>query len=146
MLGLTFNWGALMGYATLTGTLSWAAVALYAAGVFWTLGYDTIYAHQDKDDDELVGVKSTALKFGAETRPWLYGFYAATILCLILGGELAGLAWPYYALLAVGGGQLFWQARNVDIDDPADCLAKFRSNRLFGWLLLAALCAGQIAR
>ncbi|HEY4136056.1 MAG TPA: 4-hydroxybenzoate octaprenyltransferase [Alphaproteobacteria bacterium] len=146
VLGLTFNWGALMGYATLTGTLSWAAVALYAAGFFWTLGYDTIYAHQDKDDDELVGVKSTALKFGAETRPWLHGFYAATVLCLVLSGWLAGLAWPYYALLAVGGAQLFWQAAKVDIDDSADCLAKFRSNRLFGWLLLAALCAGQLAR
>jgi 4-hydroxybenzoate polyprenyltransferase len=146
MLGFTFNWGALMGFAAMSGMLSFAAVALYAAGVFWTLAYDTIYAHQDKDDDALIGVKSLALKFGAKTRPWLFAFYAAAIFCLILSGWLAGLGWPYYALLAVGAAQLLWQAAKVDIDDPADCLVKFRSNRLFGWLLLAALCAGQLAR
>ncbi|MFN4283025.1 MAG: 4-hydroxybenzoate octaprenyltransferase [Alphaproteobacteria bacterium] len=143
VLGLAFNWGALMGYAAATGTLAWSAVLLYTAGICWTLGYDTIYAHQDKDDDALIGVKSTALKFGAATRPWLFGFYAATILLAALAGAREGLAWPFYALLAVAGAQLLWQAAKVDIDDAADCLAKFRSNRWFGWLLLAALIAGQ---
>jgi len=146
VLGLAFNWGALMGYAAMTGTLAPAALALYAAGICWTLGYDTIYAHQDKDDDALIGVKSTALKFGAATKPWLFGFYGATILLAALAGALAHLAWPFYALLALGAGQLFWQAAMADIDDAGDCLAKFRSNRWFGWLLLAALAAGQLAR
>jgi 4-hydroxybenzoate polyprenyltransferase len=146
VLGLAFNWGALMGYAAATGTLAWSALALYAAGICWTLGYDTIYAHQDKDDDALIGVKSTALKFGADTRPWLYGFYAATILLAGLAGALQDLAWPFFALLAGCAAQLIWQAARVDIDDAADCLAKFRSNRWFGWLLLAALVAGQAAR
>ena len=144
MLGLAFNWGALMGYAAATGTLAWSALALYAAGICWTLGYDTIYAHQDKDDDALIGVKSTALKFGAKTRPWLFGFYAATILLAGLAGALEDLAWPFYALLAAGAAQLMWQAARVNIDDAADCLAKFRANRWFGWLLLTALVAGQI--
>jgi 4-hydroxybenzoate polyprenyltransferase len=144
VLGLAFNWGALMGYAAVTGTLAWPAILLYAAGICWTLGYDTIYAHQDKDDDALIGVKSTALKFGAATKPWLFGFYGATVALTALAGALAGLAWPFYALLAVGAAQLFWQAAKVNIDDAADCLAKFRANRWFGWLLLAALAAGQI--
>lgn len=143
VLGLAFNWGVLMGYAAMTGTLAPAAIALYAAGICWTLGYDTIYAHQDKDDDALIGVKSTALKFGAATKPWLFGFYVATILLAALAGALAGLAWPFHAVLVAGAAQLFWQAAKADIDDPADCLAKFRSNRWFGWLLLAALAAGQ---
>lgn len=146
VLGLAFNWGALMGYAAATGTLAWSALALYLAGIFWTLGYDTIYAHQDKDDDTLIGVKSTALKFGAQTRPWLLGFYGATTLLAALAGGLASLAWPFYALLALGAAQLAWQALTVNIDDAADCLAKFRANRWFGWLLLAALIAGQLAR
>ncbi|HEU0071503.1 MAG TPA: 4-hydroxybenzoate octaprenyltransferase [Alphaproteobacteria bacterium] len=146
VLGLAFNWGALMGYAAATGTLAWSAIALYAAGIFWTLGYDTIYAHQDKDDDTLIGVKSTALKFGAQTKPWLIGFYGATIALAALAGAAADLAWTFYALLALGGAQLMWQAFTVKIDDAADCLAKFRANRWFGWLLLAALIAGQSLR
>jgi 4-hydroxybenzoate polyprenyltransferase len=146
VLGLAFNWGALMGYAAITGTLAWPAILLYAAGICWTLGYDTIYAHQDKDDDALIGVKSTALKFGAATKPWLFGFYAATTALVAGAGALAGLAWPFYALLAAGAAQLFWQVAKVNIDDAADCLAKFRSNRWFGWLLLAALAAGQVFR
>ncbi len=143
-LGLAFNWGALLGYAAELGRLDLAPVVLYAAGILWTLGYDTIYAHQDKDDDALIGVKSTALKFAADTRPWLFGFYSATILLAALAGALAGLAWPFYALLAACAAQLAWQAARVNIDDPADCLAKFRANRWFGWLLLAALIAGQV--
>ena len=85
-LGLTFNWGALMGWAAVTGGLAWPPVLLYAAGLCWTLGYDTIYAHQDKEDDALIGVKSTALKLGARTRPWLAGFYGATVALLAAAG------------------------------------------------------------
>ena len=141
-LGLTFNWGALMGYAAASGTLGPAALALYAGGLFWTLGYDTIYAHQDKEDDALIGVKSLALRLGAATRPWLFAFYGATILFFALAGMAVDLAWPFYALLAVAALQLAWQAKTVDLDDAADCLRMFRANRLFGWLVLAAILAG----
>ncbi len=142
-LGLTFNWGALLGFAAVTGTLGPEAVALYAAGFFWTLGYDTIYAHQDRADDLLVGIKSLALKFGANTLPWLMGFFTAAGALMFAAGIMAGIGWAFYLLLALAFAQLLWQAVGVDIDDPHDCLAKFRSNRLFGWLVLAALAAGQ---
>ncbi len=141
-LGLTFNWGALLGWAAVRGDLDWAPVALYAAGFFWTLGYDTIYAHQDKDDDVLIGVKSSALALGGRTRPFLFATYALTIGLVAVAGLLAGLSWVFWPLLAVAGLHLVWQAADSDIDDGADCLAKFRSNRHFGWLLLAAIVAG----
>jgi 4-hydroxybenzoate polyprenyltransferase len=144
-LGLTFNWGILLGWAAVEGALSAPTVVLYAAAVFWTLGYDTIYAHQDKEDDLQVGIKSTALKFGERTRPWLFAFYAATVLLLGVGGYLAALAWPYYVALAAVALQLAWQAGRVNIADPSDCLVKFRSNRLVGWIVLAGIVAGQVA-
>lgn len=140
-LGLTFNWGALVGWAAMTGGLDPATFLLYAAGIAWTLGYDTIYAHQDKADDLLIGIKSTALKFGARTKPWLWAFYGATILLLGCAGRAAGMAWPYYAALVLGTAQLAWQVRMLDIDDPADCLAKFKSNKWFGLLILAGMGA-----
>ena len=138
-LGLAFNYGALLGWAAGAGDLDWPALALYVAGICWTLGYDTIYAHQDKEDDALIGVKSTALRFGQGTKPWLVGFYAATVLLLALTGALRGLDWIFYAALALGALQLAWQVWDVDLDDPFDCLAKFKSNRLFGWLILAGI-------
>lgn len=141
-LGLTFNWGALLGWAAVRGDLDWAPVALYAAGFFWTLGYDTIYAHQDKDDDVVIGVKSSALALGERTRPFLFITYALTIGLVAVAGLLAGLSWVFWPLLAVAGLHLVWQAADSDIDDGADCLTKFRSNRHFGWLLLAAIIAG----
>jgi 4-hydroxybenzoate polyprenyltransferase len=142
-LGLTFNWGTLVGFAAVTGHLAPAAILLYAAGFFWTLGYDTIYAHQDRADDLIVGVKSLALRLGRNTRPWLFGFYALAVALIGAAGWAAGLAWFFWLLLAAAAIQLFWQAARVSIDVPRDCLAKFRSNRLFGWLVLAALLAGQ---
>ncbi len=143
-LGLTFNWGALLGWTAVMDSLGAPAIALYGAGFFWTLGYDTIYAHQDKEDDALVGIKSTALLFGDRTRPWLAGFYTATVVLLALAGALAGLAWPYLVGLALGAAQLAWQVVRLDLDDPADCLAKFRSNKWFGLLVVAALVAGGL--
>jgi len=143
-LGLAFNWGALLGWAAVRGDLGLPAYLLYAAGIFWTLGYDTIYAHQDKEDDALVGIKSLALKFGSATRPYLYAFYAAAIALAAASGWAEGLAWPFYALLAAGAVQLAWQARGIDLDDPVDCLVKFKSNRMFGWLLFAAMIAGRV--
>ncbi len=143
-LGLTFNWGVLMGYGAITGTLAPAALVLYGASFCWTLGYDTIYAHQDKEDDALVGVKSLALHLGPRTRPWLFAFYGAAIALMALAGHLAGLHWLYYLGLACALAQLMWQAKEIDIDDAQDCLAKFKSNRTFGFILLAALAAGQL--
>ncbi|MBI4968283.1 MAG: 4-hydroxybenzoate octaprenyltransferase [Rhodospirillales bacterium] len=144
-LGLTFTWGALLGWVAERGDLDWPALVLYAACFFWALGYDTIYAHQDKEDDALIGVKSTALRLGARTRPWMFGFYAMTALLMALSGWLAGLAWPFYPILALAAAQAFWQAGACDYDDSADCLRKFKSNRLFGFLVLAAMVAGRVA-
>ncbi len=143
-LGLTFNWGALLGWAVVDGGLAPPAIALYAAGVFWTLGYDTIYAHQDKEDDILIGIKSTALKFGASTRPWLMGFYGCAAALIAAAGLLAELGWPFYLALGLGALHLLWQARMVDTNDPKDCLSKFKSNRDFGFIMLAGIVAGQI--
>jgi 4-hydroxybenzoate polyprenyltransferase len=142
-LGLNFNWGALLGWAVVRGTLDWAPALLYMGGIAWTLGYDTIYAHQDKEDDIRIGVKSSALALGSGTRPWLFIFYAAAATLWAAAGASAGLTWPYCAGLALATAQLAWQAARVDIDDPDDCLAKFRSNRLAGWLLLLGTIAAR---
>jgi len=144
-LGFTFNWGALLGWAAVKGDLGAPAIALYAAGVFWTLGYDTIYAHQDKDDDSLIGIKSTALKFGAATRPWLVGFYGVTVVLMAMAGFLAGLSWPFYLALALGAFHLAWQTKTVNITDPRNCLAKFKSNRDFGLVVLTGIIAAQVS-
>ncbi len=144
-LGLTFNWGALVGWAAIRGEIGVPALLLYAAGLFWTLGYDTIYAHQDKEDDILVGVKSSALALGGMTPRWLWVFYGAAVVLIAAAGHSAGLAWPFYPLLGLAAAQLAWQAAKVRIDDGADCLAKFKSNRWFGWALLAAIIAGRWA-
>jgi len=140
-LGLTFNWGALVGWAAVAGSLSPAPLLMYAAGFFWTLGYDTIYAHQDKEDDALIGVKSSARRLGGRTRPFLFLFYGVTVLLLGASGWAAAMAWPFYIGLAAATLQLAWQAVDVDIDSPHDCLAKFKSNKWFGLILLAGIIA-----
>jgi 4-hydroxybenzoate polyprenyltransferase len=140
-LGLAFNWGALLGYAAVEGTLDWPPVLLYLAGIVWTLGYDTIYAHQDKEDDALIGVKSSALRLGGASRAAIWGFYAATIALLVAMDLVAGLGRWFEVALSLGAIQLAWQAWACRFDDPADCLAKFKSNRLFGWIVLAGLIA-----
>ena len=143
-LGLTFNWGALMGWAAVRDEIGWPAVLLYAAGFFWTLSYDTIYAHQDKSDDALIGVKSTALRLGADTKVWLIGFDIAMLLLLVAALAAAEVGWiADLALLAIGG-HLLWQVRAVDLDDPTDCRVKFHSNRWIGWLLLAGIVLGRL--
>ena len=145
-LGLAFNWGALLGWAAVRGDLALPAAVLYAAGIFWTLGYDTIYAHQDRTDDVIAGVRSSARALGLGSKPWLYFFYAGAALFLALAGQTAGLGWPFFAVLAGAGIQLGWQVARVDLNDPKDCLRKFRSNRLFGWLIFGAMIAGQLGR
>ncbi len=143
-LGLNFNWGALMGWAAATGRLDRAAFLLYVGGIAWTLGYDTIYAHPDKEDVVLIGVRSSALALGARTRPWLFIFYGAAAALWAATGVAAGMRWPFYAGLALMLAQLFWQAARVDTEDTADCLAKFRSNRWAGWILLLAIIAAHV--
>jgi len=143
VLGLAFNWGALLGWAAVKSALGPAPVLLYAGGIVWTLGYDTVYAHQDKEDDALLGLKSTALKFREHSKPWLYGFFGIAIAFMAASGAAIGLAWPFYLGLALAALQLLWQVSAVDLDDPDDCLAKFKSNRAFGWLFLGAVAAGR---
>src|SRR5215469_12675556 len=126
------------------GDVNWSAVLLYAGGICWTLGYDTIYAHQDKDDDALIGVKSSALALGQRTRPFLFVFYAAAVLLWAAAGTRAANAWPFWLGLVIAAAQLGWQAATVDIDDSADCLAKFRSNRFVGWFLLLGIVAAHV--
>jgi 4-hydroxybenzoate polyprenyltransferase len=145
-LGLNFNWGALLGWAAVEGRLAGAPVLLYLGGVLWTIGYDTIYAHQDKEDDARISVKSSALALGAHTRPWLFAFYGAAALFWAAAGAKAGLGPPFWLGLAAALLQLLWQAARVNTEDPADCLAKFRSNRLVGWLILTGIVAGHLVR
>jgi 4-hydroxybenzoate polyprenyltransferase len=142
-LGLNFNWGALLGWTAVTGALAWPPVLLYLGGICWTLGYDTIYAHQDKEDDARIGIKSSALALGGRTRPFLFAVYAVAPLLWGLAGAAAGLGLGLYVGLAAAAAQLLWQAARVATEDPADCLAKFRSNRIVGWLVFAGIAAGH---
>lgn len=137
-LGLTFNWGALLGFAAQTGRLDVADGMLYAGLFFWTLGYDTIYALQDKADDELIGVKSTARLFGAAARPWVLRFYAVGFTLILAAGFTEHTGWPFAFVLLLAGAHLLWQVKRLDIDDPANCLTIFRSNRETGALIALA--------
>ena len=138
-LGLTFNWAALVGWAAMRGAVDRPALMLYAAGFFWTLGYDTIYAHQDKEDDALAGVKSSALALGEKTRPFVGACYLACMLLILLAVKPLPLHWPSRLFFTAAALQLAWQVATVKIDQPANCLTRFRSNRDFGLLILAAL-------
>jgi 4-hydroxybenzoate polyprenyltransferase len=144
VLGVIFSWAAPMGYAAVTGGLDAAAFALWAAGFFWILGYDTIYAHQDREDDALVGIRSSALRLGEKTRPFLILCYGLTMALLALAGWLAGLA-PWYLLgLALPGAMLARQVIQLDIADPALCLRLFKANRDVGLAIAAAFLLGRL--
>ncbi|KAL1526404.1 hypothetical protein AB1Y20_015117 [Prymnesium parvum] len=145
VLGLTFNWGALMGWSAVHGSCDWLAVLpLYASGFWWTMLYDTVYAHQDKREDAQLGVGSTALRLAKHTKPWLAGFGVATMGCLGLAGAAVDMPPLYYAGLACGAAHLSWQVWSLDLDSRADCLSKFRSNHHFGALVFAAIVAGKL--
>src|SRR5215469_6655564 len=109
-LGLNFNWGALIGWTAVTGSLAWSPLLLYLGGIFWTIGYDTVYAHQDKEDDLRIGVKSSAIALGSQTRPWLFVFYAGAVALWGAAGHQAGLRGMFWAGLVAAGAQLVWQA------------------------------------
>ena len=138
VLGLAFNWGALMGWAAVRGELGLASLVLYAGAVAWTIGYDTIYAHQDREDDALIGMKSTALKFGRATKPWLTLFYGVAWLAIGASGLVAGSGIVFLLGMALAGAQLAWQIMTLDIDDADNCLVRFRSNRDFGVIIFVA--------
>jgi 4-hydroxybenzoate polyprenyl transferase len=143
-LGLTFNLGAIVGYVAAADKVTFTSAALYLAGFFWTLGYDTIYAHQDKYDDALIGVKSTALKFADKTKDWLQKFYNGLLICLFLAGKLVGLStWFFYGFIFFIL-LLYWQINTLDYDNPDDCLKKFKSNVYFGLLVFIFIVLGKL--
>lgn len=143
MLGFTFGWGAPMGYAAAAGRLDWATASLYAASICWILGYDTIYAHQDREDDALVGVRSTARLFQHHSRAFLAVCYGLTVVLLALSGALAGLAAAFFLALGLGAALLAAQIWKLDIDDPAACLVLFKLNREVGLVIAAAIVLGR---
>jgi 4-hydroxybenzoate polyprenyltransferase len=144
-LGLTFNWGALLGFAAETGAIDLGDALLYAGLFFWTLGYDTIYAHQDKDDDALIGVKSTARLLGQRSAAWTLGFYAASFTLILTAGFIEHSGWPFAFLMLAAGAHMLWQVRTLDIDNSDRCLKLFRANRDTGALIAAALLISTFA-
>jgi 4-hydroxybenzoate polyprenyltransferase len=146
VLGLAFSWGALMGFAVTLGRIDATALVLYAGAIAWVIGYDTIYAHQDAEDDALIGVKSTARLFGARTHLALVAFYAAAVVLIGAALGLAGSRWPAWIGLAAFAGHLAWQIGRLEIGDPALCLRIFKSNRDAGLLLFAGLLADAVMR
>ena len=145
-LGIAFSWGALMGWAAVFGSLALAPVLLYVGGIAWTIGYATIYAHQDKEDDALVGVRSTARLFGARTKPYLSAFYAAATLLFAAAFLAAGVGVAAFLGLGLGAAHLVWQVVTLKADDPDNCLKLFRSNRDYGWIVFAGLVADCLIR
>ena len=146
VLGLAFSWGALMGFAVTFGRIDATAVLLYAGSISWVIGYDTIYAHQDTEDDAMIGVKSTALLFAARTPQALAVFYALAVVLIGAALVLAGSGLMAWIGLGVFAAHLIWQIRRLDISDPALCLRIFKSNRDAGLLLFAGLLADAVLR
>ena len=144
MLGFTFGWGAPMGFAAATGRLDLAAGLLYLAAIAWILGYDTIYAHQDREDDALIGVRSTARRFAARPRLFIGACYAVAIALLLAAGFATALHWGFYAAMTVPAGLLAWQASRLDIHNPAACLRLFHANREVGLAVALALLLGRL--
>jgi len=144
VLGFTFGWGAPMGYAAATGNLNWPALPLYAAAILWILGYDTIYAHQDREDDALIGVRSTARLFGDRSRPFLAACYTGTVLLIAASGWLAGLSIWFFVALLLPAALLARQIISLDIDNPVLCLRLFKANREVGLAVGLAILLGRL--
>ncbi|MGF6172544.1 4-hydroxybenzoate octaprenyltransferase [Ensifer sp. 4252] len=145
-LGLAFSWGAIMGWSAEFGTLSFAAVLLYGAAIAWTIGYDTIYAYQDREDDELIGVRSTARRFGDNPRPWLIGLYGLAIVLMLLAFLAAGAGPFAYLGLLVASVLLIYQILVLNIHDPLQCRALFEFNGVVGLIIFAGLVAALFVR
>ncbi|MBN8941577.1 MAG: 4-hydroxybenzoate octaprenyltransferase [Rhizobiales bacterium] len=146
VLGLAFSWGALMGWAAAFGRLDMPAVLLYAGSILWVIGYDTIYAHQDREDDAIVGVRSTALLFGERTPLYLSLFYSGAVFLFAAALWTLGGSVLAYCGLAAFALHLAWQVARIDIADPALCLRLFQSNRDAGLIFLAGLMAEAALR
>ena len=139
VLGLAFSWGALMGWPAAFGRLDWPALILYAGSISWVIGYDTIYAHQDREDDLLIGIKSTALLFGERTQAMLTRFYAGAVVLIGIAGLWAGGGVIFVLGLIAFAAHLAWQVVRLDINDSAHCLKLFKSNRDAGLILFGAM-------
>ena len=146
VLGLAFSWGALMGWAAAFGRLDSPAFLLYAGAIAWVIGYDTIYAHQDREDDALIGIKSTALLFGERTKRMLSLFYGLAVLLIGAAGFSAGAGLVFALGLLAFAGHLAWQVVRLDIDDPDRCLALFKSDRDAGLILFAGMLLDAFVR
>jgi 4-hydroxybenzoate polyprenyltransferase len=143
-LGLVFNWGALMGWSAMKGGWpGWPSVLLYLGCIAWTIGYDTIYAHQDKEDDALVGVKSSALRLGDSSRVVIALLYSTAIALWFAAGWRANLGPLFYAGLAGAALHFAWQVKRLDINEPTMCLRLFKSNIHFGWIVFLAIALGS---
>lgn len=141
VLGIAFNWGALVGWAAVKGSLGWPAIVLFVGSVLWAIGYDTIYAHQDKEDDAVLGLGSTALLFGENTVSYVGALYGCAALLWLIAGAMAGAHLVYYLAVVLVFLQMAWQVSTLDTQDPANCLRRFRSNRDVG----AAVFLGLVA-
>ncbi|XP_022901840.1 4-hydroxybenzoate polyprenyltransferase, mitochondrial [Onthophagus taurus] len=145
ILGFTFNWGALLGYSAVQGHInSPVCLPLYLSGVCWTILYDTIYAHQDKKDDMILGIKSTALRFGKNTKIWLTAFSSTMIGSLIVSGIMASQTWPYYTSVGLVATHIASQIITLNIHNPADCASKFISNSQVGLILFTGIVLGML--
>ena len=143
VLGFAFSWGALVGWAAVKGSLGLPALALFTGCVFWTIGYDTIYAHQDKEDDALLGLGSTALKFGDNTVSTVGALYGLAAIFWLVAGALAGAHLVYFLAVALVFLQMSWQVATLDIDNSANCLRRFQSNRDVGVAVFLGLVADK---
>ncbi|ESZ02308.1 4-hydroxybenzoate polyprenyltransferase [Mesorhizobium sp. L2C089B000] len=144
VLGLAFSWGALMGWAVEFGDLDGPGIMLYIGSILWVIGYDTIYAHQDKEDDAIVGVRSTARLFGDNTKTWLVGLYGGTLVCFAIAFASAQVPVVALAGLIAAGAHMARQIAVLDIDDPDQCLRLFKSNNQVGWLIFIGLIGGAL--
>ena len=141
-LGITFNIGCLIGYAAIENQLNFQIIILYLSGIFWTLGYDTIYAHQDREDDLNIGIKSTAILFGKNTKQWIIIFYSLMVLCLILFGLFDDQNIYYFILLIIVSTHLSYQIKRLDIENKDNCLSIFKSNQYLGLMVALTLFIG----
>jgi 4-hydroxybenzoate polyprenyltransferase len=146
VLGLAFSWGALMGWPATFARLDAPALLLYAGSISWVIGYDTIYAHQDREDDALIGIKSTALLFRERTKPVLIVCYGLAVVLIALAGWQAGTGYVFPLALCAFATHLAWQIVRLDIDDPVNCLVVFKSNRDAGLILFGGLVLDTIFR
>ncbi|XP_048740813.2 4-hydroxybenzoate polyprenyltransferase, mitochondrial-like isoform X2 [Ostrea edulis] len=146
LLGVTLNWGVLIAWSGIHGCLQTTVIPLYLACVLYTIFYDTIYSHQDKYDDMLIGVKSTALKFGDQTKVWLTGFGTAMVSLLALSGKMCDQTWPYYTAVSLTAAHIAHQLYTVDLDNPDDCARKFRSNTQLGFVMFLGIVLGTLLK